>query len=183
LSVVEKAVETGLRLHPGEPRRALVIGAGSIGLLAAALFRLRGFNVAIVSVEPADSARAKLALLAGAEYRTSAAQKADIVIEAAGSPDAVGVALEALAPLGILVILGAQQSAGVLPLIDVIVGNQIVAGSVNASPKAFADAAADLPRLPRALLNPMIEYRPFSAYRRSFIEAPAGAPKVVHRIG
>ena len=183
LSVVEKAVAMGVRLHQGEPRRALVVGAGSIGLLSAALFRRRGFDTAVVSVEPPDSDRAELVALAGAEYHTSPeVRKVDIVIEAAGSPDAVTVALKALAPMGVLVVLGAQQSPGVLPLIDLIVGNQIIAGSVNASPEAFASAATDLAGLPRELLNSMIEYREFSEYPASFSGAPAGAPKIVHRM-
>jgi glucose 1-dehydrogenase len=180
LSVVEKAVATALRLHQGEPRSAIVIGAGTIGLLAASVLRLRGFDVRIVSVEPHGSDRERLATRAGGEYSNTAEGKADIVIEAAGAPAAVASALSALAPLGVLVILGANSSGAELPLIDLIVGNQVIVGSVNAGPEAFTSAASDLPLLPRELLSEMVQYRSFSDYRSSFTGEPGGAPKVVH---
>jgi threonine dehydrogenase-like Zn-dependent dehydrogenase len=180
LSVVEKAVALALRLHEGEPRRAVVVGAGSIGLLAAAVLTLRGFEVQVVSVEPLGSDRVRLARAAGAEYENTASSEADVVIEAAGAPAAVTAAVKALAPMGVLVILGANESAEPLPLIDLIVGNRVVAGSVNASPAAFASAAHDLPLLPRELLTGMVQYRGFNEYRASFLGDPVGAPKIVH---
>lgn len=182
LSVVEKAIALAVKLHPGEPRRALVLGAGSIGLLAAATLRLRGFEVEVVSVEHSGSDRARLAALAGADYRTKAGQKADVVIEAAGSPNALTGGIAAMAPLGVLIVLGALRTEGSLPLLDLIVGNQIIAGSVNASPESFTAAVADLPRLPRGLLKKMIQYRSFEEYRSSFTGAPEQYPKIVHRI-
>lgn len=180
LSVVEKAITQAGRLHEGEPRNALVLGAGSIGLLAAAVLHLRGFNVEIVSVEAAASPRGRLAATTGAEYRNKPGRPADIAIEAAGAPAALTAGMEALAPLGVLVILGSTRGADPLPALHLILGNRIVAGSVNASPHAFELAAVDLPRLPRALLAGMIEERPFADYRRSFLDPAGGAPKIVH---
>ena len=73
LSVVEKAVEMALRLHQGEPRRALVLGAGPIGILAATILRLRALEVKVHSLEPATHPRAKLIESQGIEYLTSVA--------------------------------------------------------------------------------------------------------------
>jgi hypothetical protein len=101
------------------------MGAGSIGLLTAAVLRLRQMEVEIVSVEPEGSDRAMLAQIAGAEYRTSPDRPADIAIEAAGAPEAVSVAANALAPLGVLVVLGAKRSGDPLPFLNLILGNQI----------------------------------------------------------
>jgi threonine dehydrogenase-like Zn-dependent dehydrogenase len=182
LSVVEKAIAMAMRLHEGEPLRAVVVGAGSIGLLAAGVLRLRGMDVQVVSVEPPGSGRQRLAAAAGAEYGNRADAQADIVIEAAGAPAAVMAAVKALAPVGVLVLLGANESAEPLPLLDLIVGNRVVAGSVNASPQAFADAAHDLPLLPRELLSGMVQYRGFSAFRESFLGDPGEAPKIVHSL-
>jgi threonine dehydrogenase-like Zn-dependent dehydrogenase len=182
LSVVEKAVAFALRLHEAQPERALVFGAGTIGLLAAMVLKLRGLDVQVASVEAQGSARARLVEAAGAEYASKPLRDADIVIEAAGASEAFMSGLRALRPLGVLMVLGANDSGNAVPLIDLIVGNRVVAGSVNASPEAFGAAVADLPRMPRTVLTSMIERADFGAYDRSILGAPAGAPKVVHVI-
>jgi glucose 1-dehydrogenase len=182
-SVVEKAADTALRLHAGEPAVALVIGAGTIGLLAAAVLGLRGLSVDLVSLEAADSSRARLAERTGARYLNAPDRKYDIAIEAAGAPGAASMGMAALGALGVLIVLGAAESTDPLPLTDLIVGNQVVAGSVNASPAAFAQAAGDLPRLPPELLAALIERRDFSDYQSGFFSDSVGAPKIVHVIG
>ena len=182
-SVVEKAVEMALRLHQGQPRVALVVGAGTIGLLAAMVFRLRGLEVDIASMEPQGSPRARLAEAAGARYLTKPDRPVDIAIEAAGAPEAAAAGFEALAPLGVLILLGALEWKGPVRLWNLIGGNQIVAGSVNASPAAFRRAAEDLPLMPPDILRSMIERRPFRDFRRSFVGEPSAAPKIVHEIG
>jgi glucose 1-dehydrogenase len=68
LSVVEKAIESGLRAHPDHPESALVLGAGPIGLLAALAFQVRGFPVAVASLEDGDHPRARLLRRAGIPY-------------------------------------------------------------------------------------------------------------------
>lgn len=178
LSVVEKAVETALRLHIGEPRRALVMGAGTIGLLAAMLLRLRGFEVEVCSIEPPGSARARLVESAGAGYVQRPSRPADVVIEAAGSGEAARTGACALARLGVMVVLGAP--AGEISLIELIVGNRVIAGSINASSEAFRAGVADLARMPRAVLAAMIERMRFSDWPRSISGASVDAPKVVH---
>jgi threonine dehydrogenase-like Zn-dependent dehydrogenase len=182
-SVVEKAVETALRLHAGEPAVALVIGAGTIGLLAAAILALRGLSADLVSLEPAGSPRARLAERTGARYLHAPDRKYDIVIEAAGAPTAASAGMAALGALGVLIVLGAAESEDPVPLVDLIVGNQIVAGSVNASSAAFAQAAEDLPRMPAELLSALIERRDFADFRSAFLSESATAPKIVHTIG
>ena len=60
LSVVEKGIARAVRVHEGEPGRALVLGAGTLGTLAALVLRLRGYRVRVHSLEPADHSRVKL---------------------------------------------------------------------------------------------------------------------------
>lgn len=183
LSVVEKAVALALSLHQGEPKQALVLGAGTIGLLAGAVLQLRGLAVDLVSAEPATSLRARIAEGVGFRYLSEPERnKADIVIEAAGAPAAADAAIEALAPLGVLIILGAKETAGKVPLLDLIVGNRIVAGSVNASPAAFGHATEDLPLLPEQLIRNLIERTGFESYRQTISGPAPVAPKVVHVI-
>lgn len=60
LSVVERAIARAIHVHEGEPRRALVLGAGSIGLLAALALKLRGYFVRVHSLEPPNHPRVAL---------------------------------------------------------------------------------------------------------------------------
>lgn len=182
LSVVEKACDRALTLHAGSPETALVLGAGTIGILAAAVLHLRGLRVDLVSIEQADSARARLSEAAGARYLKQPEVPADVVIEAAGSPGAAARGIRSLAPLGVLMILGAIDSGDPLPLLDLITGNRIIAGSVNASPEAFRQAAEDLGKIPRAVLSGLIERRKMSEFRHSLTGAPPQVPKIVHVI-
>ncbi len=183
LSVVEKAVSLALQLHLGEPRTAVVLGAGTVGLLAASVLRLHGLEVDVVSTEPAGSGRARLAEVAGARYLTASERKVDIVIEAAGAPVAADAGLATLGPLGVMIVLGAFSTQAPAQFLDLIVGNQIVAGSVNASPAAFALAARDLPRIPRELTSGLIERTGFGEFERTLAGPPLHVPKVVHVAG
>ncbi|MGH9630666.1 MAG: alcohol dehydrogenase catalytic domain-containing protein, partial [Bryobacteraceae bacterium] len=105
LSVVEKAVQTAFRMHEPGPERALVIGAGTVGILAALVLQLRGLHVTVLSLEDPGSARARLLINAGLDYINDFQEKADIVIEAAGSPAAAMAGVTGLAPLGVMVVL------------------------------------------------------------------------------
>ncbi|HYP06316.1 MAG TPA: alcohol dehydrogenase catalytic domain-containing protein, partial [Bryobacteraceae bacterium] len=133
LSVVEKAIGNAFRLHPGNPARALVLGAGAVGLLSAMGLAARGLAVTLTSLEPPGSERARLAEAAGASYETNPTGSFDIVIEAAGAPAAARTALAALGPAGVLVMLGVTKPVEV-PMLQLILRNQVVAGSVNAAP-------------------------------------------------
>lgn len=177
LSVVEKAVETALRLHEPGPRTALVLGAGSIGILAALVLRLRGLDTSLYSLEPPEHPRRALVERAGLPWRLT---QADIVVEATGSAEAAFAALRALAPLGVCAILGAPNAAGEMPFLDLLRHNQILFGSVNASPQAFAQAVADLALLDRPILAALIHRTPFSRFRETLAAPPAAPAKLVY---
>ena len=177
LSVVEKAINTALAVHPGEPSRAAILGAGPIGLLAGLALKARGLDVRLSSLESQDSRRARLIREAGMDYGTGPA--ADIVIEATGSAAAAFGGFSQLAPLGVYVILGAPNAAGEVPFEQIIVNNQRIVGSVNASPESFRAAVDDLVRFEPGILNQMIERVPWTEYSRAIQEPPLGRPKVV----
>ncbi len=183
MSVVEKAVDSALRVHIGEPATALVLGAGPIGVLAALALQLRGFEVALASMEARDHPRARLLERAGVRYFPvggGPAPPADIVIEAAGAPEAALAALKSLAPLGVAVVLGALEAPAGLPLIDLISGNRTIIGSVNAAPESFAAAVRDLARLDGEVLDAMVRRTDFEDFEESILGSPAEAVKVVH---
>lgn len=181
LSVVEKAVETALRIHEPGARTALVLGAGPIGVLAALALQLRGLAVSLHSLEPKDHPRARLVRDAGICYLERAqGMTADIVVEATGSPQAALAGLALLAPLGVYGVLGGTVARGELRFVDLLRHNQTVFGSVNASPQAFRCALEDLARFDRRVLGRMIRRTSFREFGDSFEEPPGAALKTVH---
>lgn len=181
LSVVEKAVDTALRVREPGVETALVLGAGPIGILSALILRLRGLAVSLHSLEPADHPRARLLRDAGIEYLTRATgRQADVVIEATGSPQAVLGGIRLLAPLGVYVVLGAANAEGKFPFLDLVIKNQTIIGSVNASPQSFSLAIQDLARFDQTVVDRMIRRVGFSDFQRSIQGQQADSPKLVH---
>lgn len=179
LSVVEKAVSTALAFHRGEPRTALVLGAGPVGILAALALRLRGLEARVRSLEPLDHPNVRFLRSVGIEYLSSARLTADIVIEATGAPAAGFEAVASLAPLGVCSIVGSRNGEGPMPFLDMIVGNHVVFGTVNASPADFRQAVADLAEIPVA---GMIERRGRESILDTLTSRDGPALKTVHRI-
>jgi glucose 1-dehydrogenase len=182
LSVVEKAIGNAFRLHPGQPETALILGAGTVGLLAAMVLKARGVGVTVSSPEPPNSDRARLVEEGGSNYLNRPEGPYDIIIEAAGAVEAAGVALEVLGPSGVLVMLGVNKSVEV-PMLRLIVRNQAIVGSVNAAPEDFELAVDDLTRMPPRILRLMLAREPFSTFRSTLTGPLRAAPKIVHVIG
>lgn len=182
LSVVEKAIGRALGIRQTPENSALVLGLGPIGLLAAFVLDRRGYRVRVFSLEPPDHPRVRLLTTNGIQYVTELNGSADIIIEAAGSAELALAALRHLGPAGIFVTLGAQQIEGTISFIDLIVGNQTIVGSVNASAQSFEAALVDLQAFPPAALQGMIRRFPFEDYRRTLFEQPGLEPKFVHVI-
>ena len=163
MSVVEKGIDhTYLlqrRLKGWKPKLGMVLGGGPVGLLAAAILRARGLRTVVVGREDGTDLRAQIAKQLGAEY-LCVANKAlpdvpketgypDIVIEATGSARVVFDAMEILGPNGVLCLLsvtgGDTQNAEPIDLINqrLVLGNQVVFGSVNANPRHFKMGVKD----------------------------------------
>jgi threonine dehydrogenase-like Zn-dependent dehydrogenase len=181
LSVVEKAVERALQVVQGSGRRALVLGLGPIGILAASALRLRGFEVTVFSAEPPDHPRVKLLDLQDIRYTTALdTAPADVIIEAAGSGELSFAAMQSLAPCGAMIIIGARNTPGVFPFLDLLIRNQTVAGIVNAAPSHFEAAGSDLMRIPAPVRSGMIERFAFSDFGVTLSRPLGAAPKAVH---
>lgn len=182
LSVVEKAVEAGLAAHPGEPRKALVQGAGPIGLLIALVLLQRGFNVEVWSAEPPESPRAALVRRAGAAYSNGTPANADLIFEATGAAGPAREAFLRLNRLGVLVLIGTYKSPIEFPGVRVVGENQSVIGVVNAARKHFEQGIADLNNFDKSLLDAIVTRRNWSALAESILTTPSEA-KIVHVAG
>jgi threonine dehydrogenase-like Zn-dependent dehydrogenase len=143
-----------------ELRRALVIGAGAVGMLAAYLLRLDGVEVWTAALEPEGGSRAQLAEAAGARYVSTPVTPLgavreevggfDLVIEAAGSADVMAEALGLLGRNGVACILGIdprERTVGIegrLLALDMVIQNRVLFGSVNAQRQDWEAAVAGL---------------------------------------
>jgi threonine dehydrogenase-like Zn-dependent dehydrogenase len=182
LSVVEKAVERAIAVRQTDQNRALVLGLGPIGILSALVLQLRGYQVRVYSLEPADHPRARLLASQGIGYTTSLDGSAGLILEAAGSADLALAALRLLGSAGVFVTLGAQSAEGRFSFDNLVIGNQTIVGSVNANPASFQAALADLAAIPAPALNAMIRRFDFADYRRTIFEHPGPEPKYVHMV-
>ncbi|UJR85520.1 glucose 1-dehydrogenase [Sandaracinus amylolyticus] len=165
LTIAAKAavdLDAILRRYPWEPigLRALVLGAGPIGLLAAMMLVARDMETFVYSLEPADGDRAQLTRSFGAEYvsarDTPLAELAsrigvtDVVFEAVGTAKVAFGALAALAPNGVFILSGVPGGKRPIEIDldgimrDIVLKNQVLFGTVNASRSAFEAAVRQL---------------------------------------
>jgi glucose 1-dehydrogenase len=180
LSVVEKAVNRALDIRQTPENHALVLGSGPIGILSALVLQTRGYRTRVFSLEPDHHPRAQLLQQQGIEYSTQLRGPADLIVEAAGSAALAMEAVRLLAPAGIFVTLGAGHVTGEFSFLNLIVGNQTIIGSVNASRDSFEAALADLDMLPSPALDAMIRRFAFGDFRQTLIEPSSPEPKFVH---
>jgi threonine dehydrogenase-like Zn-dependent dehydrogenase len=135
--------------QPWRPGRALVFGAGAIGMLCTYFLRLEGLDVWTSALESPGSEKARLVGAAGARYvQASEAPPAalaaeaggfDVVIVAAGSAQLSLDALGLLRRNGVACLLGIDGHDQQVHLhgpvigVDAILGNRALIGSVNAN--------------------------------------------------
>jgi threonine dehydrogenase-like Zn-dependent dehydrogenase len=156
LSIVEKATYQAWKIQERmlwEPKRAVVLGAGSIGILGTILLRLRGLEVHIYAKTPPDSVQGRIITSLGATYESVDERpvtgikdelgQIDLILEATGSSS---VAFEAMAEVGtngVLCLTGVSAGnrsieipADVINL-QMVLGNRVAFGSVNANRRYF----------------------------------------------
>jgi len=127
-----------LRLRPGQ--RVLVVGDGTIALLAVLLVSLWSPGELIVAGRRAEQEPLALELGATAFTTGEASGAFDVAIEAAGAPEALVTALKALRRGGQALALGLPATSSTLTLPgDLIVNNDLtLAGSFGYTSAAWA---------------------------------------------
>jgi threonine dehydrogenase-like Zn-dependent dehydrogenase len=164
MSVAEKGIGQARaiqrRLPLWRPERALVIGAGTIGLLATLILRLRGLEVTVFSRREAPYLNSNLVEAIGAVYESSSSRSIeevstdhgpfDLIIEASGFSPFAWEAARVLRKDGVLVlssVTGGDRTAEI-PSDAInqgfVLGNKVMVGAVNASREDFERGADDL---------------------------------------
>jgi threonine dehydrogenase-like Zn-dependent dehydrogenase len=186
-------------LGPGHCHRALVLGAGPVGLLGAMAFSARGFETAVLSLEPDGDPKARLARAIGARYLCAADHPLrglpaelgpiDVLYEAAGASRLALDALAVLAPNAVAIVTGVphRRAEGAFDpdgfLRGLVLANQALVGTVNAGPDAFAAAVDDLAefdrRWPQALRALVTGRFPIESAPGLLTSAPRGIKDLV----
>ncbi len=163
-TVVEKGIaqayEIQRRLRVWHPRRAAVMGAGTIGLLAALALRLRGLQVTTFGLTRKPYLNSDLMEAIGARYESTAdvpilegGKKCgpfDLIFEATGYSPVVFESMQALGKNGVLVlssVTGGNRKVEV-PAdrinLEFVLGNKVMVGTVNANREYFEMGVRDL---------------------------------------
>ena len=166
-SVVAKAweqVDRAALRAVWEPRRALVLGAGPIGLLGALFCAQRGLEVHVVD-KIAGGPRPELVTKLGGVYHDSLESLPgafDVAIECTGVPALFAAAIDKLGPGGVTCLVGLIPSAGRsdvdLAAINrqIVLSNKLVVGSVSGNRRHFHYALQALRAADRGWLGNLI---------------------------
>ncbi len=164
LTVVEKGIaqayEIQRRLRVWHPRRAAVMGAGTIGLLAAMVLRVRGMDVTVFGLRQRPYRNAELLEAIGARYISTkdtpipeAAKEFgpwDLMFEATGNSFVVFESMQVLGKNGVLVLSSVTGGDNRIEVpadrinLQFVLGNKVMVGTVNANREYFETGVKDL---------------------------------------
>jgi 2-desacetyl-2-hydroxyethyl bacteriochlorophyllide A dehydrogenase len=149
LAVVLKGLRRLGSLPEGDrPRQCAVMGAGTIGHLAARVLALRGHTVTVF-----DRESERLALLEGAVSTSTSLEGLDRfewVVEATGSQPVLSKLLEQASTGATLLLLGLPYSNQTFNFESIVAYDRSVIGSVGSSGAAFEEALEILPNIDTA---------------------------------
>jgi threonine dehydrogenase-like Zn-dependent dehydrogenase len=157
---IEQAYEIQRRLKVWRPQRAAVVGAGTLGLLATLILRLRGLEVTTLARTEPPTLNSDLVEALGARYMSTRRMPLkdaageygpfDIIFEATGVSLVAFEGMEALGRNGVLVLTGISggdrtvEIPGDHIMLDFVLGNKVAVGSVNANRTHFERGVQDM---------------------------------------
>jgi glucose 1-dehydrogenase len=164
-TVVEKGItqayEIQRRLRVWRPRKAAVMGAGTIGLLAALVLRLRGLDVTVFGRTERPYLNSDLLEELGARYESTVTSPIlgescrrhgpfDLIFEATGASSVVFESMRALAKNGVLVLSSVTGGDKMIEVpadrinLEFVLGNKVMVGTVNANREYFETGVKDM---------------------------------------
>ena len=184
---------------PGTGLRAVVLGAGPIGILGAMKLVLEGFEVFVYSRSAKPNPKADLVESFGAKYisalEVTPEQLAkmtgsiDLVYEAVGQAEISFAVMEQLGLNGVFIFTGIPAPEGELKIPGnllmrhIVLRNLAIIGTVNADRAAFESAIRDLGefkrRWPQAIAQVISARHPVDNYRELLTGKATGIKNVI----
>lgn len=180
-SVVAKAWQQIARIgerSQWKPRKVLITGAGPVGLLGALLAVQRGLEVHVY--DRTDSGpKPDLVRELGGTYHGSGLQALpndfDVILECTAVSSVIVEVIRHSSPDGIVCLLGVsaagdEQEIDVGRLnLDIVLGNRVIFGSVNANRVHYQAAASALAKADRSWLERVVNRRvPLAEWKSAF---------------
>lgn len=179
--------------------RALVLGAGPVGLLGAMALVNYGFDTYVYSREPVPNPKSELVQSIGGHYISAEAAKVemlprqigniDLIYEATGASSLAFETMRHLGTNGIFIFTGVPgRKAPIevdtdLLMRNLVLKNQVVFGTVNAGRDSFEDAIRDLGvfsrRWPGAVQSLISGRYPMDAYGELLLGRSSGIKNVI----
>jgi threonine dehydrogenase-like Zn-dependent dehydrogenase len=198
---IHQAYEIQRRLKVWHPRKVAVMGAGTIGLLATLVLRLKGLDVTTFGRTPMPYLNSDLVEELGARYISTidmpildAAKQFgpfDLVFEGTGNSSVVFESMQALGKNGALVLASVTGGDKMIQIpadrinLEFVLGNKVMVGTVNANREYFemgvrdmAQAEAEYPGWLNKLLTDPVKGLDNYAELFKKLTSPNGAIKV-----
>jgi threonine dehydrogenase-like Zn-dependent dehydrogenase len=183
----------------GHCRRAVVLGAGPVGLLGAMALRANDFETIVYSREIAPNAKSELVESIGARYACAEKESPDelaarvgpidLVYEAAGASAVAFQMMQALGANSMFVFTGVPGRKAPVEvdtdrlMRNLVLKNQVVFGTVNAGRDAFEAAIRDIgvfvSRWPDAVRSLVTGRFPVEQYEALLRGRPTGIKNVI----
>ncbi len=145
---------------PAHCRRAVVLGAGPVGILGAMALKVEGFEVTVYSRSAKHDEKNPILDAMGIPYIAAETHSTeemakmtgaiDVVYEATGASSVAFDVLKHLGPNAVFIFTGVPGRKAPIPvdtdqiMRNMVLNNQLVLGSVNAPPQAFRSAIEHL---------------------------------------
>lgn len=201
-SIVEKAIRQTNKIQerlPWNIQNAVVLGAGTIGLLGTMLLRLEGINTYVLDHSETEGFKSRLITQIGAHHVDTRGKsmsdvadtvgRVDLVLEATGYAPLVLESSQLLAMNGVMCLLGVSGGAHQISMEatefnnSLVLGNRLMFGSVNANVVDFRSGVGHIQdiiqRWPGALESMITRRVGFTDYDRAFDRGPEDIKVVI----
>ena len=200
---VQQRLPWGCPVEPGKVKdnchRAVVLGAGPVGLLGAMALVNNDFDTYVYAREPVPNPKADVLKLIGAKYLSAETHSlealaqevgnVDLVYEATGASRLAFDMIRHLGTNGIFIFTGVPGRKGPvevdtdLMMRNLVLKNQVVFGTVNAGRDAFENSIRDVgtftKRWPEAMKSLITGRYPMEAYSDLLLGRSGGIKNVI----
>ena len=200
---IQQRLPWGCPVIPGKAQaychKALVLGAGPVGLLGAMALVTAGFETCVYAREPAPNPKSALVEMIGAQYRSAQTHSLeelaieigniDLVYEATGASRLAFDMMRYLGTNGIFIFTGVPGRKGPvqidtdLMMRNLVLKNQVLFGTVNAGRDTFETAIRDLRTFsnawPEAVKSLITGRFAMTDYRELLLGKPTGIKNVI----